>query len=73
MKAAARLLVRYQARTRETETLRSLRAPTAMAYPQDRYRAQQLPLSMAPYRLQAADRWWRENGSAGETSRKRPS
>ena len=72
MKGATRLLMRHQARTRETSAIRSLRQQAAEGFTEDRHLGRQLPLSMAPYRLQAADRWWRENG-AGVDTRKRPS
>jgi hypothetical protein len=70
MKAATKLLMRRAARAREVEVLRSLRSRETVA--DDPYLRQQLPLSLAPYRLQAADRWWRETGSpANEQARKR--
>lgn len=72
MKAATRLLMRHQARTREANAIRSLRPQAGEGFTEDRYLGQQLPLSMAPYRLQAADRWWSENGTGVDT-RKRPS
>lgn len=73
MKAATKLVMRHQARTHETEGLSSLKADASTAIIQDRYLGQMLPLSMAPYRLRAADRWWHENGSSEEAPRKRPS
>ena len=70
MKAATKLLMRRAARARETEVLRSLRSRETVT--DDPYLRQQLPLSLAPYRLQAADRWWRETGSpANDQTRKR--
>ena len=72
MKAATRLLLRRTARAQEIEMLRGLRTSETRATPNDSYLRQQLPLSFAPYRLQAADRWWRETGSGGsDPSRKR--
>ena len=72
MKAATKLLLRRTARAQETEMLRGLRASDTRATPDDSYLRQQLPLSLAPYRLQAADRWWRETGSSSnDAARKR--
>ena len=70
MKAGTRLLTRHRARSRELDALRRVRTPPGVTFSEDRYVGQQLPLSFAPYRLQAADRWWRENGSAEEPARK---
>jgi hypothetical protein len=71
MRAATKLLMRRAARARETEILRSVRSRENCTAADDHLR-QQLPLSLAPYRLQAADRWWRETGSpATEQARKR--
>jgi hypothetical protein len=70
MKPATKLLIRRAARAREIEILRALRSRETVA--DDPYLRQQLPLSLAPYRLQAADRWWRETGSGvSEPARKR--
>ena len=70
MKAATKLLMRRAARAREIEVLRSLRSRETVT--DDPYLRQQLPLSLAPYRLQAADRWWRETGSGvNDQARKR--
>ena len=70
MKAATKLLMRRAARAREIEVLRSLRSRETVT--DDPYLRQQLPLSRAPYRLQAADRWWRETGSGvNDHARKR--
>jgi len=70
MKAATKLLMRRAARAREIEVLRSLRSRETVT--DDPYLRQQLPLSLAPYRLQAADRWWRETGApANDPTRKR--
>ena len=70
MKDATKLLMRRAARAREFEELRSLRSRETVT--DDPYPTQQMPLSLAPYRLEAADRWWREAGStANEPSRKR--
>jgi len=73
MKAATKLLVRRVVRARETDVLRSLRSrEEACTVTDDPYLRQQLPLSLAPYRLQAADRWWRETGSgSSDPARKR--
>lgn len=72
MKAAARLLTR-QTRARGSAALRGLRAQSTAEFTGDRYLGPQLPLSLAPYRLRAADRWWNENGSVEDSARKRPS
>jgi hypothetical protein len=72
MKAATKLLLRRTGRAQELEMLRSVRASETRPTPDDLYLRQQLPLSLAPYRLQAADRWWRETGSpANDPIRKR--
>lgn len=72
MKAATKLLMRRAARARETEIVRSVRSRENCTAADDSYLRQQLPLSLAPYRLQAADRWWRETGSgANDHTRKR--
>jgi hypothetical protein len=70
MNGATKLLIRRAARAREIEALRSLRSRETVTG--DPYLRQQLPLSLTPYRLQAADRWWRETGSpANDQGRKR--
>jgi hypothetical protein len=74
MKAATKLLARRTARTREAQDLRSLRRQDAASIAEDKFFGQQLPMSLAPYRLQAADRWWRETGSSSiDAARKRHS
>lgn len=58
MKAVARLLMRHEARVREAEALKPLRRPPGLLLPaHGPSTGLQLPLSLAPYRLQAADRW----------------
>jgi hypothetical protein len=61
MKPATKVLARRVARAREAEELRAVRARDSVTFADVRFRGQQLPLSFAPYRLQAADRWWRES------------
>lgn len=64
MKAETRLLIRREARVREVDDLRPLRQPPGLLLPaHGRSTGFQLPLSLAPYRLQAADRWWQETGA----------
>ena len=66
MKVATRLLIRHEARVREADDLRSLRQPPGLLLPAHGHRpASNCPV-VAPYRLQAADRWWQE------TARPRP-
>jgi hypothetical protein len=60
MKAATKVMLRRIARAREAEDLRAVRSRDTVTFADVRFRGQQLPLSLAPYRLQAADRWWRE-------------
>jgi hypothetical protein len=60
MKAATKVLMRRAARAREAEELRAVRARDMVTFADVRFRGQQMPLSLAPYRLQAADRWWRQ-------------
>ena len=61
MKAATKILIRRIARAREAEDLRAVRSRDRVTFADVRFRGQQLPLSLAPYRLQAAGRWWRES------------
>jgi hypothetical protein len=60
MKGATKVMLRRIARQREAEDLRAVRSRDTVTFADVRFRGQQLPLSLAPYRLQAADRWWRE-------------
>ncbi len=60
MKAATKVMLRRIARIREAEDLRAVRARDTVTFADVRFRGQQMPLSLAPYRLQAADRWWRD-------------
>ena len=69
MKAATKVLMRRIARAREAEDLRAVRARDMVTFADVRFRGQQLPLSLAPYRLQAADRWWRESCQAQSDTR----
>jgi hypothetical protein len=72
MKGATKVLMRRVARAEEAEALRDKRHQPPARLPAGEYLREHLPLSLAPYRLQAADRWWQEVGSASaETSRKR--
>ncbi|MDH4065211.1 MAG: hypothetical protein OEW19_12490 [Acidobacteriota bacterium] len=73
MKASGKVPKRLRAQARDVEALQGRRAHDEVAFTEDRSIGPQLPLSLAPYRLQAADRWWRESGSMGDTPRKRPS
>jgi hypothetical protein len=59
MKAATKVLVRRMAREREARALENVRVGPSDARVNDRP-GLHLPLTYAPYRLQAADRWWRE-------------
>lgn len=70
MKAATKVLVRRIARAREAEELRAVRSRDSVTFADVRFRGQTLPLSFAPYRLQAADRWWRESCLAQSTDTK---
>lgn len=74
MKAATKSIPRRAHRSREADGIRGLRARDAVTFAHERYLGQQLPLSLAPYRLQAADRWWREACAAAspDVHRKRP-
>jgi hypothetical protein len=73
MRAAARLLTRLEARV--DEELRAYRPSGPASFPS--YGAistgPQLPLSFAPYRLSAADRWWQQTTKAETATRKRRS
>ncbi|MCC7177417.1 MAG: hypothetical protein IT177_03410 [Acidobacteria bacterium] len=72
MKGATKVLMRRLARAEEAKALRGVRHDPPPRMPAGEYLREQLPLSFAPYRLQAADRWWHEVGSASvETTRKR--
>ena len=72
MKGATKVLLRRVARAEEAEALRGARHQPPARLPAGEYLREHLPLSFAPYRLQAADRWWQEVGSAAvETTRKR--
>jgi hypothetical protein len=74
MKAATKLLARRAAREREVRGVAHLREHTlpapAPTHVTDHLR-RTLPLSYAPYRLQAANRWWRELALLSDPSRKR--
>lgn len=69
MKAATKILIRRIARAREAEDLRAVRSRDVVTFADVRFRGQQLPLSLAPYRLQAADCWWREACQAQSDTR----
>jgi len=72
MKGATKVLTRRKARAQEAEALRALRHEPPARLPAGEYLRELLPLSFAPYRLQAADRWWHEVGSTSvEPTRKR--
>lgn len=72
MKGATRILMRRLARAEEARALRVVRHDPPRRLPAGEYLREQLPLAFAPYRLQAADRWWHEVGSGSvETTRKR--
>jgi hypothetical protein len=72
MKGATKVLMRRVARAEEAKALREVRHQPPARLPAGEYLREHLPLSFAPYRLQAADRWWHEVGSASvETTRKR--
>ena len=74
MKGATKVLMRRVARAEEAEALRGVRHQPPARMPAGEYLREHLPLSFAPYRLQAADRWWNEVGSSsGESTRKRNS
>lgn len=74
MKAATKLLIRRMAREEEARAVASLRRPGANPTPVVRAgeaATLRLPFSYTPYRLQAADRWWRESGPTPAADRKR--
>jgi hypothetical protein len=70
MKGATKVIVRRMARAREAEDLRAVRSRDSVTFADVRFRGQTMPLSFAPYRLQAADRWWRESCLAQSTDAK---
>ena len=55
MKAATKIMLRRIARIREAEDLRAVRSRDTVTFTDVRFRGQQMPLSLAPYRLQAAE------------------
>lgn len=75
MKAATKLLIRRLAREEETRAIASVRRSGAGPAPVVRAgetASLRLPFTYTPYRLQAADRWWRESaGAVTTTERKR--
>lgn len=75
MKAATKLLIRRLAREDGARAAASTRRSGAEAAPVVRAgetASLRLPFSYAPYRLQAANRWWRESAApAAATERKR--
>ncbi len=74
MKSATKVLIRRMARDREAREVAALRdaltGEGAFIRAGDDPRVQ-LPLSRAPYRLQAANRWWRELGLPADPQRRR--
>jgi hypothetical protein len=74
MKAATKLLARRAAREREARGVAHLREhtlPSPAPLRANDHSRLTLPLSYAPYRLQAANRWWREIALLSEPTRKR--
>jgi hypothetical protein len=70
MKAATKLLIRRLAREEEARAIASVRRASAGAAPVVRVgetASLRLPFTYAPYRLQAADRWWRESAATVTT------
>ncbi len=63
---------RRRARIRATETPQDARTHHGMSYPAHGplLNGLQLPLSLAPYRLQAADRWWQQAVAADAEPRR---
>jgi hypothetical protein len=58
-------------RVRDTADASPVRARDEVTFADQRFLGQQVPLSLAPYRLQAADRWWRESCAQPEPRSKR--
>jgi hypothetical protein len=73
-RAATKVLLRRLEGEREARTTAGLRAgpPGGSAIDRTEYHpSRHLPFSYAPYRLQAADRWWRELGLMSAESQRR--
>jgi hypothetical protein len=75
MKAATKLLIRRLAREEEARrAVASVRRPGGDPAPVVRTgenSSLRLPFTYTPYRLQAADRWWRESSPVTAPERKR--